>query len=189
MVSVNFDDDYKNQIKNSHKIISSIFYEINKDEVKINFEQIQDLQDYNTIRKNIIDSINDKFITPIIEKGLKRDYHKVLIKNNKAEFNQFLERKIRYLIADLLRTGELQLPLEIYNTELFYEIKNNSEMMIVTADESKRKLFLKTVNDYILLSNKSNLPKKIVSFLLTKVEYKEKIVEFINEFLKYLIIF
>ncbi|NHJ41330.1 MAG: hypothetical protein FK731_14960 [Asgard group archaeon] len=189
MVSINLNDDFELYVKNNHKILSNVSYELNEDAIKLTFESIHNLQEYNIIRQKIFELIIDEFYNPIIERGLKKDSYKILIKNHRNEFNQFLQRKISYFILYLLQTGDLQLPFELYNIELYHEIQYNSKMIAVTSDESRRKFFLKIINDHITLSNKTTLPKKIASFILTKNKLKEKLIEYMNEFLKYLVIF
>jgi hypothetical protein len=184
-------DFLKNKDPTYNKIISKIIIiETQVEEnIEIHFDLVPNLANYNALRLKIIEIINQKFIQPVIDRGLKKEQHKMLFQNNRSEFKSYIEQKLRYWLTDLINEATFSQVFLEYNNSLFLEIENNTKMVMTTADEDKKNLLFKTINDHILFSNKTILTEKITEEILSNNELKEEILEFFNEFLKYLVIF
>ncbi|NHJ46387.1 MAG: hypothetical protein FK733_01245 [Asgard group archaeon] len=180
-----------NEMKNCVSIISDICLINNSEEVsvRVNYELLPKISYYNSIRMKIIDLLEEEFIQPVIERGIQKEHQRLLLQNNRSEFRQFIERKLRYWLNELCQSIELESTIENYNQELLLEIESNSKKINVTAEESEQYQLINIINNHITSANQSLLPNKISSFLLSKNKYKEMILGFFNEFLKYLIVF
>ncbi len=124
------------------------------------YQAIHAFKGYNEIRFAIFNHLKEEFIDPVINKGLQKEEQKQLFKENYNEFIRFLERKIRYWLAEFLNSKELRKVVVSYNN-----------------------------HHYLQHALVTSFPKRISSYILSKNKYKEHLLGFFNEFLKYLIIF
>ena len=111
---------------------------------------------WNSVRDEIFKIIHDKFIKIAIEKGLK-EHRKKLIQNNQSYFIDFMKRKNRYLLSEIIKEESLKKYLGEITKK---NDKGNEEVISLFTN--------------IILSNN---------------EYKQKILDDIQEFLTFLIVF
>ena len=112
-----------------------------------------------TIRDSIYEMIDEQLIQIVIERGLKPHRQK-LIRENYGDFQNFMKQKIRYMLTELLTNNEV------------------IEKLRLISQESK------TEQDQI-----SNLTKILVDAIMLSDENKQQILDFISEFITFLIIF
>ncbi len=153
------------------------------------YQAIHAFKGYNEIRFAIFNHLKEEFIDPVINKGLQKEEQKQLFKENYNEFIRFLERKIRYWLAEFLNSKELRKVVVSYNNHLVQELEYNylaTREQMAKPDITK---LTKISNDYLQHALVTSFPKRISSYILSKNKYKEHLLGFFNEFLKYLIIF
>ena len=112
-----------------------------------------------TIRESIFEIIDEQLIQIAIERGLKPHRQK-LIRDNYSYFQNFMQQKVRYMLTDLLKNEEVKDKLRLINKES------------------------KTEQDQI-----SRLTKILVDAIMLSDENKQQILDYIFEFITYLVIF
>jgi len=174
-----------------NKLLVEVAYREDEESVisSYNYQSVTKVREYNTIRYKIFNYLKKEFIDPVISKGLKKAQQKAVFENNYDEFLRFLERKIRYWLASFLNSKELQRVIVRYNNHLVEELNYNYLTTRESMDRPDISKLTAISNEYIQKSNVTVLPRKIGEYILSKNEYKELILGFFNEFLKYLIIF
>ncbi|MHA1440499.1 MAG: hypothetical protein ACTSPK_01380 [Candidatus Heimdallarchaeota archaeon] len=112
-----------------------------------------------TIRDSIYEIIDEQLIQIAIERGLKPHRQK-LIRENYRDFQNFMKQKIRYMLTELLTNNEVIKKLRLINQES------------------------KTEQDQI-----SGLTKNLVDAIMLSDENKQRILDYISEFITFLIVF
>ena len=114
---------------------------------------------WHAIRESIFEIIDEQLIQIAIERGLKPHRQK-LIRDNYNYFQNFMQQKVRYMLTDLLKNEEVKDKLRLINTKS------------------------KTEQDQI-----SGLTKILVDAIMLSDENKQHILDYISEFITYLVIF
>jgi len=114
---------------------------------------------WNTIRESIFEIIDQQLIQIALEKGLKPHRQK-LIRENYNYFQNFMRQKIRYMLTEFLKNDEVKIKLRSINKDSEHE---RDQIAGLT----------KVLTDTILLSDK----------------YKQQILDYISEFITFLVIF
>jgi len=131
-------------------------------EQKNNSQSKESIKQWNNIRELVFQEINEKFIKIALEKGLKEP-RRLLIQNNYSYFEDFMKRKIRYLISEMTKDKE---------------ISNSIDEIGKKCREEKKE------------ENSSyDLINFLTRIILTNNEYKQQILDYIQEFLTFLIVF
>ncbi|MHA1188187.1 MAG: hypothetical protein ACTSXA_13250 [Candidatus Heimdallarchaeota archaeon] len=112
-----------------------------------------------TIRDSIYEMIDEQLIQIAFERGLKPHRQK-LIRENYGDFQNFMKQKIRYMLTELLTNNEVIKKLRLINQES------------------------KTEQDQI-----SGLTKILVDAIMLSDENKQRILDYISEFITFLIVF
>ncbi|MHA1244022.1 MAG: hypothetical protein ACTSP7_05540 [Candidatus Heimdallarchaeota archaeon] len=112
-----------------------------------------------TIRDSIYEIIDEQLIQIAIERGLKPHRQK-LIRENYRDFQNFMKQKIRYMLTELLTNNEVIKKLRLISQES------------------------KTEQDQI-----SGLTKILVDAIMLSDENKQRILDYISEFITFLIVF
>jgi hypothetical protein len=114
---------------------------------------------WNTIRESIFEVVDEQLIQIAIERGLKPHRQK-LIRDNYGYFQNFMKQKIRYMLTELLKTSEVKTKLRSIGQESKKEEEQIAGLTKVLVDE-------------IMLSDKN----------------KQRILDYISEFITFLIVF
>lgn len=154
------------------------------------FKLIKAIPVWNQMRENAFKIIEEEFLQTIIQKGLTKETHKQIIQNNHDDYIRFFQRKIRYLISDLANDERFEEHIVKFNEELKEEIllniKSEEKNLL---DSQKLSDFLVTINNHISLSFVKFFSRKAAVFLTSKEPYRQKILDYFNEFFQYLIVF
>lgn len=182
ILSIQRDQDNPMLKKMTQDIISTEFF--------TEFESIKEIPVWNQMRENGFKIIEEEFLQIIIRKGLTKETHKQIIQNNHDDYIRFFQRKIRYLIADLVNDERFEEHITKFNEELLEEIllKIKSEEKNL-LDSQKLSDFLVRINNHISLSFVKFFSRKAAVFLTSKEPYRQNILDYFNEFFQYLIVF
>ena len=182
ILSIQKDKENPSLQKMSQNIISTEFFS--------EFKLIKDIPVWNQMRENAFKIVEEEFLQTIIQKGLTKETHKQIIQNNHDDYIRFFQRKIRYLISDLANDERFEEHFIKFNEELKEEILLNikSEEKNI-LDSQKLSDFLVTINNHLSLSFIKFFSRKAAVFLTSKEPYRQKILDYFNEFFQYLIVF
>ncbi|MCK5183853.1 MAG: hypothetical protein KAQ95_06075, partial [Candidatus Heimdallarchaeota archaeon] len=182
ILSIQKDKENPSLQKMSQNIISTEFFS--------EFKLIKDIPVWNQMRENAFKIVEEEFPQTIIQKGLTKETHKQIIQNNHDDYIRFFQRKIRYLISDLANDERFEEHFIKFNEELKEEILLNikSEEKNI-LDSQKLSDFLVTINNHLSLSFVKFFSRKAAVFLTSKEPYRQKILDYFNEFFQYLIVF
>ncbi len=182
ILSIQKDKENPSLQKMSQNIISTEFFS--------EFKLIKDIPVWNQMRENAFKIVEEEFLQTIIQKGLTKETHKQIIQNNHDDYIRFFQRKIRYLISDLANDERFEEHFIKFNEELKEEILLNikSEEKNI-LDSQKLSDFLVTINNHLSLSFVKFFSRKAAVFLTSKEPYRQKILDYFNEFFQYLIVF
>jgi len=114
---------------------------------------------WNTIRDSIFDVVDEQLIQNAIKRGLKPHRQK-LIRDNYGYFQNFMKQKTRYMLTELLKTSEVKTKLRSIGQESNKEEEQIAGLTKVLVDE-------------IMLSDKN----------------KQQILDYISEFITFLVVF
>ena len=182
ILSIQKDKENPSLQKMSQDIISTEFFS--------EFKIIKAIPVWNQMRENAFKIIEEEFLQTIIQKGLTKETHKQIIQNNHDDYIRFFQRKIRYLISDLANDERFEEHIVKFNEELKGEIllniKSEEKNLL---DSQKLSDFLATINNHISLSYVKFFSRKTAVFLTSKEPYRQKILDYFNEFFQYLIVF
>lgn len=173
--------------KSSYK---KILCEISLQDANINhiYQQPEVLTNWNVIRENLFNHIEDKLLKQIMEKGLKKPYHKELIQNNYGDFNRFFERKIRYLITHYNKQGKFNDLILNFNVQLQKEIELNIDNLVQsTKNEMKARIL--NINKQIKYMLENDFVDLLYGFLIKDRDFLDNILNYISEFIYYLVMF
>lgn len=182
ILSIQKDKENPSLQKMSQDIISTEFF--------FEFKLMKDIPVWNQMRENAFKIVEEEFLQTIIQKGLTKETHKQIIQNNHDDYIRFFQRKIRYLISDLANDERFEDQIVKFNEELKEEILLNikSEEKNI-LDSQKLSDFLVTINNHLSLSFVKLFSRKAAVFLTSKEPYRQKILDYFNEFFQYLIVF
>ncbi|MBN1329669.1 MAG: hypothetical protein JXA54_09365 [Candidatus Heimdallarchaeota archaeon] len=145
---------------------------------------------WNLFRQKIFEIIEKRFIQQVIEKGIKKQEHKIIIQNNYDEFVRFFQRKFRYFLLTLVKRDELNQLIGEFNQIVIKEIAFNLD------NYKKKKSELTQINNLIKIINKqlkhtilNDFSYNVAKFILTEKNYLEELVKNFDEFIYYLIVF
>lgn len=182
ILSIQKDKENPSLQKMSQDIISTEFFS--------EFKLIKNIPVWNQMRENAFKIIEEEFLQTIIQKGLTKETHKQIIQNNHDDYIRFFQRKIRYLISDLANDERFEEHIVKFNEELKEEIllniKSEEKNLL---DSQKLSDFLVTINNHLSLSFVKFFSRKAAVFLTSKEPYRQKILDYFNEFFQYLIVF
>ncbi len=154
------------------------------------YESIKEIPVWNQMRENAFKIIEEEFLQTIIQKGLAKETHKQIIQSNYDDYIRFFQRKIRYLISDIINDERFKEHITKFNEELLEEIllnlKSEEKNLL---DSQKLADFLRTINNHISLSFIKFFSRKAAFFLTSKEPYRQNILDYFKEFLQYLIVF
>lgn len=114
---------------------------------------------WHSIRESIFELIDEQLIQIAIERGLKPHRQK-LIRDNYSYFQNFMQQKIRYMLTDLLKDDEVKEKLRLSSPDW----KNEQDQI-------------------------SGLTKVLVDAIMLSDKNKQQILDYISEFITYLIMF
>lgn len=182
ILSIQKDKENPSLQKMSQDIISTEFFS--------EFKLMKEIPVWNQMRENAFKIVEEEFLQTIIQKGLTKETHKQIIQNNHDDYIRFFQRKIRYLISDLANDERFVELIAKFNEELKEEIllniKSEEKNLL---DSQKLSDFLATINNHISLSFVKFFSRKAAVFLTSKEPYRQKILDYFNEFFQYLIVF
>jgi len=158
ILSIQRDQDNPLLKRMTQDIISTEFYS--------EFKSIKEIPVWNQMRENAFKIIEEEFLQTIVQKGLTKETHKQLLQNNYTDYIHFFQRKIRYLISDLINDERFEEHIIKFNEELMGEIllniKSEEKNLL---DSQKLSDFLLTINNHISLSYVKFFSRKAAVFL------------------------
>jgi len=182
ILSIQKDQDNPLMKKMTQDIISAEFFS--------EYEIIKNIPVWNQMRENAFKIIEEEFLQTILQKGLTKETHKEIIKNNHDEYIRFFQRKIRYLISDLINDERFEEHITKFNEELIEEIHLNIKSEEKNLlDSQKLADLLLTINNHISLFYVKFFSRKAAVFLTSKEPYRQNILDYFAEFFHYLIVF
>jgi len=182
------DEQIISKIELSDKQISN--ESISKEDFQLIFLSLYQLPFWNQLRKKIFEIIEERFIQQVIEKGFKKSEHKLIIQNNYSEFSKFFQSKLRYFLADLVKLGKLNPLIKEYNLETKKEITFNIDnYMNMKQKSSEKDNLVKIINKHLEQKILEKFSFNTAKYLLTENSFLEIFVNFIDEFIYYLLVF
>lgn len=154
------------------------------------YQNIDSLSYWNSLRLKVFENIYSKFLTVVIEKGMKKPHYKTLIENNLDYFKDFFRKKVHELINELLKDKFNFKRLMMMNRSIQADIeKEYKPQILAQKSETAIKLLLETINKKIDYFNQKLLSEELTKIILSSVSMKEKLLKYFNEFLSFLIMF
>jgi len=154
------------------------------------FVEINELPNWNKIRFRVFEIIKNRFLSTVIEKGLKKPHYKILIEDNYRYFEEFFRKKVHQIINDVLSKRDNYKILLAENRELLQTIENEYRpQMIVQQSPKALEMLVKTINIKIAHSNLTTLSDALSRIILSSLPIKEQLLKYFNEFLNFLIVF
>ena len=154
------------------------------------YQNIDELTHWNSLRFKVFENVYNKFLTIVIDKGMKKPHYKTLIENNLDYFKDFFRKKVHELINELLKDKSNFNRLVQRNRNLQAEIEKEYKPQILAQKSEKAiKLILDVINKKIDYSNQELLSEELTNIILSSVPMKEQLLKYFNEFLSFLIIF
>ncbi|NHJ85302.1 MAG: hypothetical protein FK734_07555 [Asgard group archaeon] len=164
-----------------------------KEEIEKNYHllfcPLYKLSFWNSFRLSLIDRIEKEFFQMVIEKGLQKETHRTLIHNNYPEFKRFIERKLRYLLNDLVKQHFFDSTITAFNQSILAEIKFNIKQKNSINKNQKQENLIEIINSEIKNQIKNNLALQMLQEIFANDNLKLKIANYVSEFINYLIIF
>ncbi|MHA1556612.1 MAG: hypothetical protein ACTSPM_06710 [Candidatus Heimdallarchaeota archaeon] len=154
------------------------------------FVEINELPNWNKIRFRVFEIIKNRFLSTVIEKGLKKPQYKTLIENNFSYFEEFFRKKVHQIINEVLSKRDNYKILLTENRQLLQTIENEYRPQMIVQQSSKAlEMLVKTINTKIAHSNLTTLSDALSSIILSSLPIKEQLLKYFNEFLNFLIVF
>lgn len=154
------------------------------------FVEINELSNWNKIRFRVFEIIKNRFLSTVIEKGLKKPHYKTLIEDNYGYFEEFFRKKVHQIINDVLSKRDNYKILLAENRQLLQTIENEYRpQMIVQQSPKALEMLVKTINTKIAHSNLTILSDALSRIILSSLPIKEQLLKYFNEFLNFLIVF
>ena len=123
---------------------------------------LESYKNWNLVREATYNIIYEDFIKLVLEKGLK-EHRKALIRNNQNYFTDFMKRKIRYFISELIKKEDIK--------------KSLDEMYSKYKKENSEKIFSDELINFLS------------AIILSNNKHKQQILDYIQEFLNFSIVF
>ncbi len=154
------------------------------------FLEINELPNWNKIRYRVFENIRDRFLIPILNKGMKEPHYKDLIENNYGHFEEFFRKKVHQIINDLLSKKDNYKKLLLKNRDLLLTIEKEFKPQIIAQQSAKNiELLVKIINKKIDYSNLSLLSETLSEIILSSIPINEQLLKSFNELIYYLIVF
>ncbi|MFW9924937.1 MAG: hypothetical protein ACFFDW_16800 [Candidatus Thorarchaeota archaeon] len=174
MLNVRKDENWQNRTEN--------FVHLEKKSVK-------DLPIWNSIRLDVFKEIKKGFLDNIIEKGQIKSTYKELLTKNQNYLENFFQKKVRDLVEEIFSSENFSKDIKQINDLLEEQTKSYFLQDFSALNYEEKLIHIKKINDNLLELIKRECVKRISKLILTENYYKQKIVDYLNEFLNFLIIF
>ncbi len=181
---------HSNQRDTTNVLLKKISQISTSSEFFTEFKKLKEIPVWNQMREEAFQIIENEFLQTIIEKWLKKETHKEIIKNNHDDYIRFFQRKIRYLISDLEHDARFDEYYEEFNDKIMSEILMNLELEKEKLLDNRNLLdFISRVNNHVSLFFVKFFSRKIAVFLTSNEPYRKIILDYFAEFFNYLIVF
>lgn len=176
----------QSKIKQDYVLYAKSLIEIHKR----HFLEINELPNWNQIRYRVFENINDRFLSIVLEKGMKKPHYKALIEDNFGHFKEYFRKKTHQIINEILANANNYQTLLTENRNLLLATEKEFRPQIIAQQSPKAvELLVKTINKKIAYSNLTLLSEALSKIILSSIPIKEQLLKHFNEFLYFLIVF